>query len=276
MASRSPSVSGRGRVDSRGERTADGPTGWYQVSSPRVSRPRWTIWAAATAPSERIASARAANPGTDSGRHASLVILRRHVDSGAVTVPPTVIIAAPPAARRRQYSASPGSASPSWPRPRPWAVPTMRLRSVSPARSNGRAACSRAALRAPLGDGAAPADGLEVAVVGLALGPAKLEHEPADLPAVGLAAKLVVVAPDEQLRSVRLGGEDLVGRVVDERLGVVAVDLDVVDAEEVVLPDHVGAEAADPLRDGVAALDRVGVAVLRHEVVGQDGAQALP
>src|SRR3954447_25821784 len=177
MASRSPSVSGRGRVDSRGERTADGPTGWYQVSSPRVSRPRWTIWAAATAPSERIASARAANPGTVSGRHASLVLRRRHVDSGDVTVPPTVIIAAPPAARRRQYSASPGSARPLSPRPRPCAVPTMRLRSVSPARSSGRAAWSSVALMDASADGAATPDGLEVAVVGLGLGPQDLEQE---------------------------------------------------------------------------------------------------
>jgi hypothetical protein len=32
----------------------------------------------------------------------SVTIRRRHVDSGAVTVPPTVTIAAPPAATRRQ------------------------------------------------------------------------------------------------------------------------------------------------------------------------------
>ena len=131
IASSSPPLSGRGRVGSRGERTGDGPTGANHCSAPVVSRPRCTSWHAATAPSARIASARAAMPGTASGRHASVVILRRHVDSGATTVPPTVSIAAPPAARRRQYSASSGSGSPSSRIPRPCAVPTSRLRSVS-------------------------------------------------------------------------------------------------------------------------------------------------
>ena len=98
----SPSVSARARVGSRGERTADGATGANHISAPVVSRPRCTSWHAATAPSERIASARSAIPGRASSRQASVTIRRRHVDSGAVTVPPTISIAAPPAARRRQ------------------------------------------------------------------------------------------------------------------------------------------------------------------------------
>ena len=102
IASSSPALSGRGRVGSRGDRTADGATGGNHCSAPVVSRPRCTSWHAATAPSARIASARAAMPGTASGRHASVVIRRRQVDSGATTVPPTVSIAAPPAASRRQ------------------------------------------------------------------------------------------------------------------------------------------------------------------------------
>ena len=102
IASTSPSVSGRGRTGSRGERTADGATGGNHISAPVVSRPRCTSWQAATAPSPRIASARAAMPGTASSRHASVTIRRRQVDSGAVTVPPTTSIAAPPACMRRQ------------------------------------------------------------------------------------------------------------------------------------------------------------------------------
>src|SRR5439155_23941119 len=104
-------------------------------------------------------------------RPSSLVYPRHHVDSGAVTVPQTVIIAATPAARRRQYSASSGSASPFAPRPRPWAVPTIRLRSASPARSNGRAACSSVALIDASQLGPAAPGGLAVALVGLLLGP---------------------------------------------------------------------------------------------------------
>ena len=101
-ASTPASDSATGRVGSRGERTDDGATGANHISAPVVSRPRWTIWRAATAPSERIASARRAKPGIPSARHASVTIRRRHVDSGAVVVPPTVTIAAPPAATRRQ------------------------------------------------------------------------------------------------------------------------------------------------------------------------------
>src|SRR4051812_23727225 len=276
MTSRSLSVSGRGRVGSRGERTGDGPTGWYQLSRPRVSRPRCTICAAATAPSERMACARAANPGTVSGRHASLVLRRRHVDSGAVTVPPTVIIAAPPAARRRQYSTSSGSARPLAPRPRPWAVPTIRLRSANPASGSGRAARGSAALIGASALRPAAADGLEVALVGLLLGPQQLEQQPADLPAAVLAAQLVVVAADEHLRRVGIGAEQLMRRVVDERGRMVTVGVDVVDAQEVVLPDHVVAELGDPRDDRVAALDGIGVAVLRDEVVGERRPDAVP
>ena len=95
----------------------------------------------------QIASAGAAIPGTASGRHASVVIRRRHVDSRAVTVPPTVTIAAPPPAQRRQYSASSGSGSPSSTIPRPWAVPTSRLRSASRAIAIGSAARITSAAR---------------------------------------------------------------------------------------------------------------------------------
>src|SRR3954452_20751642 len=130
-----------------------------------------------------MASARSAIPATASGRHASVVIRRRHTASGETTVPPTVSIAAPPAARRRQYSASSGSASPFAPRPRPWAVPTIRLRNVSPARSNGRPACSSVALIGGSQLGPAAPDGLEVTLVGLLLGPQDLEQKLADLPA---------------------------------------------------------------------------------------------
>src|SRR5215208_7138902 len=268
-ASSSPPLSGRGRVGSRGERTCDGATGWNHCSAPVVSRPRCTSWHAATAPSARIASARNAIPGTASARQASVVIRRRHVDSGAVTVPPTVSIAAPPAATRRQYSASPGSGSPSSRIPRPCAVPTSRLRSSRPARANGWAARIVVSdLRAP-----APDQGEVAGSVRLLLPPQDLQHEPADPPAAGLAPQLVVVAAHEQLRRVGSVLEDLVGGVVDQRARQVVLDLDVVDAEQVVLPDDVRGRLADPARDGIAAADRLRVPVLRPHVVGQDAAQ---
>ena len=204
IASSSPSVSARGRVGSRGERTADGRDRVVPGVRAQWSRGRGARAAqAATAPSARIASARAAMPGTASGRHASVVIRRRHVDSGAVTVPPTVSIAAPPAARRRQYSASPGSASPSSTRPRPWAVPTIRLRSAQPGEvERARGVLERRAHRRVSACGPAAPDGLEVAAASaVVLAPQDLEHEPADLPAAGLAPQLVVVAADEQLRA---------------------------------------------------------------------------
>src|SRR4051794_35934113 len=277
IAASSASLSARARVGSRGERTAEGATGWYHCSAPVVSRPRWTSWQAAIAPSLRIASARAAIPARASGRHASVVIRRRQVDSGAVTVPPTVSIAAPPAARRRQYSASAGRARPSSSSPRPCAVPTSRLRRRRPPRANGAAARGVPALIARGSDlRAAPADGIEVAGrVDLRLAPQQVERQPADPPAAGLAPQLGVVAADEQLRALRILGEHLVRGVVDERLRVVAVDLDVVDAQQVVLPDDAGDGVGDPAGDCVAAGDRLGVAVLGDEVVGQDGAQAV-
>src|SRR3954464_10468539 len=287
IAASSASLSARARVGSRGERTADGATGWYHCSAPVVSRPRGTSWQAAIAPSLRIARARAAMPARTSGRHASVVIRRRQVDSGPGTVPPTgsipapppptASIAAPPAARRRQYSASAGRARPSSSRPRPWAVPTSRLRRRRPPRANGAAARGVPALIARGSDlRAAPADGIEVAGrVDLRLTPQQVEQQPADPPAAGLAPQLGVVAADEQLRALRILGEHLVRGVVDERLRVVAVDLDVVDAQQVVLPDDAGDGVADPAGDRVAAGDRLGVAVLRDEVVGQDGAQAV-
>src|SRR4051812_31814159 len=277
IAPSSASLSARARVGSRGERTADGATGWYHCSAPVVSRPRWTSWQAAIAPSLRIACARVAMPARTSGRHASVVIRRRQVDSGAVTVPPTVSIAAPPAARRRQYSASAGRASPSSSRPRPWAVPTSRLRRTSSPRANGDAARPVPALIARGSRlRAAPADGIEVAGrVDPGLPPQHVEQQPADPPAAGLAPQLGVVAADEQLCALRSLGEHLVGGVVDERLRVVAVDVDVVDAQQVMLPDDAGDGVADPAGDRVAAGDRLGVAVLRDEVVGQGGAQAV-
>src|SRR5687767_11365621 len=119
--------------------------------------------------------------------------------------------------------------------PRPCAVPTSRLRSSRWARANGSAARI-----VPSGLRPAAPDQREVARgVRLLLGPQDLQHEPADLPAAGLAPELVVVAPDEQLRRVRIVLEHLVRGVVYERAGRVAVDLDVVDAEQVVLPDDV-------------------------------------
>src|SRR5687767_15239656 len=221
IASSSPAVSGRGRVGSRGERTADGATGWNHCSAPVVSRPRCTSWHAAIAPSARIASARAAIPGTASRRHASVVIRRRHVDSGATTVPPTVSIATPPAARRRQYSASSGSGSPSSTMPRPCAVPTRRLRSLRGPRSNGSAARIVVSdLRTAASDQGEVAGGVR-----LLLTPQDLEHEPADPPAVLLAPQLVVVAPHEQFRPVGGVVEDLVGGVVDQRARPVALQL---------------------------------------------------
>src|SRR3954471_24573999 len=263
IASSSASLSARARVGSRGERTAEGATGWYHCSAPVVSRPRWTSWQAAIAPSLRIASARAAIPARASERHASVVIRRRQVDSGAVTVPPTVSIAAPPAARRRQYSASAGRARPSSSRPRPCAVPTSRLRRTSPPRANGAAARAMPVLIARGSRlRAAPADGIEVAGrVDLGLAPQQVEQQPADLPAVHLAPQLGVVAADEQLRALRVLGEHLVRGVVDERLRAVALDLDVVDAQQVMLPDDTGDGVADPAGDRVAAGGRLGVGV---------------
>ena len=55
-----------------------------RIASAVARRSRCTSWQAATAPSARIASARAAMPGTASSRHASVTIRRRQVDSGAV------------------------------------------------------------------------------------------------------------------------------------------------------------------------------------------------
>ena len=60
--------------------------------------------------------------------------------------------------------------------------------------------------------------------------------------------------------------ELLVRRVVDERRRAVALHVDVVDAEQVVLP-HAGLRrVADPADHRVGALGRLGVAVLRPEV----------
>src|SRR3954465_4226057 len=264
MARRSVSLSARARVGSRGERTAEGATGWYHCSAPVVSRPRWTSWQAAIEPSLRMALARAAIPARTSGRHASVVIRRRRVASGAVPVPPTVSIAAPPAARRRQYSASAGRARPSSSRPRPWAVPTSRLRRTTPPRANGAAA---RAVPAPLPRGpdvrAAAAGGLGGAGrVDPGLAPQQVEQQPADPPAAGLAPQLGVVAADEQLCALRRLGEHLVGGVGDDRLRVVAVDVDVVDAQQVMLPDDAGDGVADPAGDRVAAGDRLRAAAL--------------
>src|SRR3954467_813179 len=242
IAASSASLSARARVGSRGERPADGATGWYHCSAPVVSRPRWTSWQAAIAPSLRIAWARAAIPARTSGRHASVVIRRRQVDSGAVTVPPTVSIAAPPAARRRQYSASAGRASPSATRPRPWAVPTSRLRRTSSPMANGDAARAMPVLIARGSRlRAAPADRIEVAGrVDLGLAPQQVEQQPADLPAVHLAPPLGVVAGDGQVGARGVFGEHLVVGVVDERLRVIALGLGVVPAQQGGVAKHAG------------------------------------
>src|SRR4051794_23581585 len=84
----------------------------------------------------------------------------------------------------------------------------------------------------------APADERQVAVVGPGLAPEQLHHALGDLPARRRAAQLVVVAGDEDLRGVRVLLEHLVRREVRQGLRVVAVDVDLVDAELVVLPDH--------------------------------------
>ena len=89
-----------------------------------------------------------------------------------------------------------------------------------------------------------------------------------------LAAQLDVVAPDEQPRRLRSVLEHLVRRVVHERLGAVALDVDVVDAEQVMLPDDRGDRLGDPGRERVAPADGIGVAVLGPHVVGQHRAQA--
>ena len=62
---------------SRGERTADGPTGAYQLGAPSVSRPRCTSCCTATAPPAWIALARARRSGITSGRYASSTLPAR-------------------------------------------------------------------------------------------------------------------------------------------------------------------------------------------------------
>ena len=144
---------------------------------------------------------------------------------------------------------------------------------------NGRAAKgSLEAHRRPHAPGPRPArpspDQVEVSGrVGLRLAPEQVEHEPADLPAVPGPPQLVVVPADQHLRGLRVIGEYLVGGVVHQCPGVVALHVDVVDAEQVVLPDHRRDRLRDPARDRVAPNQRLGVPVLRPQVVGQGAAE---
>src|ERR1700759_4791421 len=85
--------------------------------------------------------------------------------------------------------------------------------------------------------GPATAQARQIAIVGLRLGPQKLHDPLADLPARPGALQLVVVARHEDDRRLGVFLEDLVRRQVGERLCLIAVDRDVVDVEEVVLPD---------------------------------------
>ena len=84
-----------------------------------------------------------------------------------------------------------------------------------------------------------------------------------------------MVARDEDDRRLGVLLEDLVRREVGERLCLIAVDRDVVDVEEVVLPDDRRGRLRDPSRKLVAALNRVAVAVLGPDVVGQGAANAF-
>ena len=91
----------------------------------------------------------------------------------------------------------------------------------------------------------------------------------------GAPSELLVVAGDQDVHGLRVVLRELVRRVVRECLRRVTVDLGVVHAQQVVLPHQILGGLADPLGDGVASGDRVGVAVLRPQVVGQDGPQPL-
>src|SRR5690242_21664702 len=62
--------------------------------------------------------------------------------------------------------------------------------------------------------------------------------------------------------------------VVHERLRLVALDLDGVDTEEVVLPGAVARRAPDPLDERVGTDDRLSIPVLRPDVCGDERAQA--
>jgi hypothetical protein len=56
---------------------------------------------------------------------------------------------------------------------------------------------------------------------------------------------------------------------------VIAVDRDVVDVEQVVLPDDRRGRLRDPCRKLVAALNRLAVAVLRPDVIRQGAANRV-
>ena len=136
---------------------ATGRPGGTTVSAPVVSRPRCTSWQAATRPRRGSPPPARPCPARASGRHASVVIRRRHVDSGA-----TSPCRRPSASPRRR---PPGGASTRRPRaaaarPRGGRArarcPRAGCAARSPARSNGRAARAVIAASAP---GAAAPDG---------------------------------------------------------------------------------------------------------------------
>src|SRR5215213_3674922 len=109
-------------------------------------------------------------------------------------------------------------------------------------------------------DGGGAAELAEVAGrVLAALGPQDLHVELADAPDPVATAQLVVVARDDLVDRVGRALEELVARVVDEDLRVVALDVGPVDVEEVVLPQAVDREAVDELEDRLGSVEDVGV-----------------
>src|SRR5439155_24971112 len=72
---------------------------------------------------------------------------------------------------------------------------------------------------------------------GSRLAPEELRHALAELPPFRRPPQLVVIPRDQGLCDLRVVLEHLVRREVREGLRRVAVDIDLVDAEQVVLPD---------------------------------------
>src|SRR3954447_4428675 len=87
--------------------------------------------------------------------------------------------------------------------------------------------------------------------------PADLEDLVGDLPAVAYPPEQVAVPGDDHRHGVRVGGGRLVRGVVGQRAGLVAVEVDVVDGELVVLPRAVPGHVLDPGHDRVGAVDRL-------------------
>ena len=86
--------------------------------------------------------------------------------------------------------------------------------------------------------------------------------------------QLVVVTRHEHHRGVRVLLEDLQGGEIGEGLRLVALDLDLVWVELVVLPDARRGGLFDPCGEGVGVRDRLAVAVLGPDVVREDAADA--